>query len=488
MNDSVRTRFAPSPTGSLHVGNARIAILNWLVARHHDGAFILRVEDTDVERNVGTAERSIIEDLRWLGLDWDEGPDEGGPVGPYRQSERLDLYRQRAEGLRAAGHAYRCFCTPAELDARRQAAIQAGKPPHYDGSCLALDDAASDDRAARGEEFTLRFHVAPGDAVRFHDAARGDITVERADIGDFVILRSDGRPTYNFAVVVDDDAMAVTHVIRGAGHLSNTPRQALLFDALGADRPVFVHVPTVLGEDRSKLSKRHGARALDEYRRAGLHPDAVVNYLSLLAWSSPSEDEVLDRERLVREIDLGRVRTADVVFDEDKLRWLSGKHIEAMPLDDLVRAVEPYLDPRAPVQDRDALRIAVDAVRSHITAFGDIRGLLTPFRPGLDDDGRRDRDRMASDPANRRVLETARQVFEGTGPWTPDAIKGVLQAVGDAADARGAALYVPVRVAVTGQPHGPPLHAVLAVQGRDAVLAALDAALSRESADGEDTV
>lgn len=488
MSATVRTRFAPSPTGSLHVGNARIAVLNWLVARHGDGTFILRIEDTDVDRNVGSAERSIAEDLRWLGLDWDEGPDRDGPYGPYRQSERLDLYRERAEELRAAGHAYRCFCTQEELDARRQAAIQAGKPPHYDGTCRALDTVASDRKAAAGHDFALRFHVAPGDAVTFHDAARGDITVERADIGDFVILRSDGRPTYNFAVVVDDDAMRVSHVIRGAGHLSNTPRQALLFDALGVDRPIFVHVPTVLGADRSKLSKRHGARALDEYRRAGFHPDAVVNYLSLLAWSSASEDEVLDRERLVREIDLERMRTSDVVFDEDKLRWLSGKHIEGMSLDELVRAIRPYLDPRSSIQDAADLSTAVDAVRSHITAFGDIRDLLTPFQPGLDADGRQELERMAADAANRRVLEAARDAFQQLDPWTASAIKEALRGAGETAGARGAALYVPVRVAVTGTAHGPPLHAVLAVQGRDAVLDALDAALAATGSTGGDTV
>ncbi len=344
----IRTRFAPSPTGSLHVGNARIAVLNWLVARQAGGRFVLRIEDTDVERNVPGAEAEIMRDLLWLGLDWDEGPrpdgSETGDFGPYRQSERAALYHRAADRLLADGAAYPCYCTPEELEARRDARLAAGGDAHYDRRCRDLDADARARLEAEGRQPALRFRVPDrsGDVI-VHDVVRGDVAVSTADVGDFVIVRSDGRPTYNFAVVVDDASMEITHVIRGAGHLSNTPRQVLLFEALGHDVPVFAHVPTVLGPDRQKLSKRHGARPLADYRREGYHPDAMVNYLSLLSWSSPSGDEVLDRRRLIDEISLDRIRPVDPVFDPAKLRWLSARHIEAMPLDALVAAVEPYV-------------------------------------------------------------------------------------------------------------------------------------------------
>lgn len=465
MTATVRTRFAPSPTGSLHVGNARIAILNWLVARHHGGAFILRIEDTDAERNVAHAERSIMEDMRWLGLEWDEGPDVGGPAGPYRQSERLEGYREQAARLLDAGHAYRCFCAPGELEARRQAALARGAPPSYNGTCRRLAPEEARARVDSGEAHAVRFRVESGGPVHVEDATRGRVSVDRDDIGDFVLLRSDGMPTYNFAVAVDDAGMGVTHVIRGAGHLSNTPRQALLYDALGEQRPVFVHVPTVLGPDRTKLSKRHGARPLAEYRRHGLHPDAVLNYLSLLAWSSPSGDEVLDRERLVREVTLDRIRAADVVFDEDKLHWLSARHIEAMPLETLVVAVKPHLDHRAARLQEEAVATAVEAVRSHLSAFGDITEHLQAFLPGSETVG---------DPEAIGVLRAVREELHGLDRWTAEAIKEALGRAGRATGARGAGLYVPVRLAVTGTEHGPPLAAVLAVRGREDVLATVD--------------
>ena len=293
----VRTRFAPSPTGELHAGNVRIAVLNWLVARHHHGDFILRIEDTDADRTVAEAEARIMEDLRWLGLDWDEGPDIGGPHAPYRQSERLDRYDQRARELLDAGAAYRCFCTPEALQQAREAARAAGRSPRYPGTCRALSEEEAARRAGT-EEHTLRLRTPDEGEVAVDDVIRGRVTFDASEIGDFVIRRSDGLPTYNFAVVVDDAAMAVSHVIRGAGHLSNTPHQLLVYRALGEPSPTFAHAPTVLGPEGGKLSKRTGARPLRTLREEGLHPDGVVNYLSLLGWSSPSEDEVLTRARL----------------------------------------------------------------------------------------------------------------------------------------------------------------------------------------------
>ncbi len=479
---SFRVRFAPSPTGSLHVGNARIAVLNWLLARHHGGTFVLRIEDTDVDRNLEDSESGILQDLAWLGMDPDEGPRADGSTpgayGPYRQSERLPHYRAQAERLLAEGKAFHCYCTPDELQERREQAMARGEKPHYDGTCLHLTSQQKAAFQREGRTPTIRFHVPEGEPVEIQDAVRGTVRVDRDDIGDFILLRSDGLPTYNFAVVVDDAAMAISHVIRGAGHLSNTPRQALLFDALRFQRPAFAHVPTVLGPDRQKLSKRHGARPLSAYRSEGYHPDAVVNYLSLLSWSSPSGDEVLDRERLVREISLDRIGTADVVFDPDKLRWLSAKHIDAMGPDALMAAVRPYIDRgRYPVRE-EGLPTILQAVRSHLAAFSDIDGLLAPFVPGLDADARARRDAGLAVPGARDVVEAARHTFAATDTWDESAVQAAIRQAGTDAGVKGKALYIPLRLALTGDEHGPPLAAIMQALGPTATQAMLDDALA----------
>ncbi len=281
----IRLRFAPSPTGHLHVGNARTALFNWLLARGSGGVFLLRIEDTDSERSTAQSEASILEDLRWLGLDWDEGPDVGGPCGPYRQSERQSLYRAHLEHLLERGLAYRCFCSPEQLDAERKAALAAGQPARYSGRCRSLQAAEIDRRLAAGERAAMRFAVPDGRDVVFEDAVRGAVRFSTDVIGDPVIVRSDGTPAYNFAVVVDDALMKVTHVIRGEDHVSNTPRQILLYEALGYAPPTFAHLALVMGPDHSPLSKRHGATSVAEFRAKGYLPEALVNYLALVGWS-----------------------------------------------------------------------------------------------------------------------------------------------------------------------------------------------------------
>jgi glutamyl-tRNA synthetase len=479
----VRTRFAPSPTGSLHVGNARVAVLNWLFARKHGGQFILRIEDTDVERNVPGAEAEIIEDLLWLGLEWDEGPGvdgpEGeGPVGPYRQSQRGPLYRDRAARLLETGAAFRCFCTAEDLEAKRQAALARGETPRYDGTCRRLSAADVARLEREGREAAIRFRVPESGTVVVEDAVRGRVRFDAATLGDFVIIRTDGQPTYNFAVVVDDIHMRITHVIRGVGHLSNTPRQVLLYAALGEKPPVFAHVPTVLGPDRQKLSKRHGARALAEYRREGYHPDALINYLSLLGWSSPSGDEFLTRERLINEISLERIGQADVVFDPEKLRWLSARHIDRLPLPELVEAVSPFVDrERFPLGD-DVLPAAIAAVRTHLSTYSEINDHLAPFVSPLDDAGRAARDAAMRDADARRVVEAARQELEAVEPWEEDRVGEAVRAAGRRAGVAGRRLYEPIRLALIGRPHGPPLAATAFVLGRAATLARLEEALA----------
>ncbi len=321
---SVRVRFAPSPTGWLHVGGARTALFNWLYARQHGGVFVLRIEDTDAARSTDASERGVLEDLQWLGLDADEGPGVGGAYGPYRQSERLALYREHAEAMIAAGQAYPCFCSDDSLESRRRSALAAGKPPHYDGRCRAIPPTDAAARRSAGEACSIRFTV-PASEWTVRDLVRGDVTFPADIVGDFVILRSSGLPTYNFACVVDDHLMQITHVLRAEEHLANTPRQLMLFAARGWTPPQFAHVALILNRDRTKMSKRDGeaAVAVGDWRRAGFVPEALLGYLALLGFHPGDDRELLTREELLEAFTLDRLGSSGSVFDPDKLRWVN---------------------------------------------------------------------------------------------------------------------------------------------------------------------
>ena len=338
----MRVRFAPSPTGQLHVGNARTALFNWLLAHGKDGTFILRIEDTDIERSTRESEVGILEDLRWLGLHWDEGPDVGGAHGPYRQSERLHLYASYANELLAGAHAYYCFCSAATLESDRQKDLAAGRPPKYRGTCrnLRMDDVRA--RIETGERPVIRFKVPEQVEVRFQDLVRGEVTFNSEVIGDPVIVRSDGRPAYNFAVVVDDALMEVTHVVRGEDHISNTPRQLLLYEALGFAPPAFAHLSMVLGPDHAPLSKRHGATSVGEFRAKGYLPEALVNYLALIGWSPGGGDELLPIDELARRFSLEHVGHSAGVFDEEKLAWVNRRYLKAADPRRLAELSVPY--------------------------------------------------------------------------------------------------------------------------------------------------
>src|SRR3954470_5621232 len=330
----MRVRFAPSPTGHLHVGNARTALFNWLLAHGKDGTFILRIEDTDIERSTKESEAGILEDLRWLGLDWEEGPDVGGMHGPYRQSERLHLYASYANELLSGGNAYYCFCSPAKLDEDRKADLAAGRPPKYRGTCRTLspDDARA--RIEAGERPVIRFSVPASGDVAFRDLVRGEVTFSNDVISDPVLVRSDGRPAYNFAVVVDDALMEITHVIRGEDHISNTPRQVLLYQSLGFTPPEFAHLSLVMGPDHTPLSKRHGATSVAEFRERGYLPEALMNYLALIGWSprsdgGSSEDaELMPLDELARRFALEDVGHSAGVFDPEKLWWMNRHYMK----------------------------------------------------------------------------------------------------------------------------------------------------------------
>jgi glutamyl-tRNA synthetase len=470
---TVRTRFAPSPTGRLHLGNVRTAAFNWLFTRRHGGAFVVRVEDTDVERNVEGGEKDILTDLRWLGLDWDEGPDVGGPHGPYRQSERGPVYDRIATRLLEAGRAYRCYCTEAELQARALEGKEGREVVRYDGRCRGLTD---DERAAleaEGRTHVLRFAVPDGLAnTEIKDEVFGPISFPADDIDDFVIQRADGRATYNFAVVADDLEMEITHVIRGVGHLSNTPKQALLYDALDAPRPVFAHLPTVLGDDGRKLSKRTGATPVADLRAQGYPPDGVLNYLSLLGWSHPAEEEVLSRDELVAAMGLERIGKSDTQLDPEKLRWICQQHLAGEGLEELTAHVMPYLDAgRFPgaLADPEA---TVDALRTRLSTYGDINEHLPLLFPPSSPEIEEIRAELGADEEATTVLSALADRLEALSAtdWNPETLGRTVREAGADVGARGRALFHPVRKALVGAEHGPDLGKVLAALGREETL------------------
>ncbi|HEX2091565.1 MAG TPA: glutamate--tRNA ligase [Longimicrobiaceae bacterium] len=457
----IRTRFAPSPTGHLHVGGARTAILNWLLARRHGGAFVLRIEDTDRERNVPGAEAALLDDLRWLGLDWDEGPDVGGPHAPYRQSERWRFYQEYQRKLLHGGHAYWCTCPPVE-----QAASMEGR--------RRCPCARREPSGAAPSGAALRFRVPAIDTVAVDDLIRGRVEFPAGDIEDFVLVRSDGLPTYNFAAAVDDAEMRITHVVRGADHLNNTPKQVLIYQALGRELPRFAHIPLILGPDRQKLSKRHGATSVAEHRRQGFLPGALFNYLSLLSWSSPSGEEFLPRERLVAEMELDRVGSSDAVFDRDKLRWLSSRYIQEMPAEELARALAPFIDrERFPVTG-DALPTVAAALRERISTLAEANSQLDHFFPPVDGERVEARARALADPEARRVLAAVRARLAALAEWEEGTVNAAIREAGRSVGAKGRALFLPVRLALTGEEHGPELPRIAGVLGRERTLALLD--------------
>ena len=342
----MRLRFAPSPTGQLHVGNARTALFNWLLARGAGGTFVLRIEDTDFERSTTQSESAILEDLRWMGLEWSEGIEAGGDCGPYRQSERLHIYRAHVVELMSLGHAYQCFCSAEQLEADRKAALEAGRPPQYVGRCRDITRDQARRRIENGERAVIRFRVPANREVVFNDIVRGEVRFSTEVIGDPVLVRSDGIPAYNYAVVIDDALMAITHVIRGEDHISNTPRQILLYEAFGWTPPPFAHVSLVMGPDHSPLSKRHGATSVAEFRARGYLPEALTNYLALIGWSPGEGEELLPLQELAARFRLEDVGHSAGVFDIEKLAWVNRHYLKAAAPDRLARLAVPYCSRR----------------------------------------------------------------------------------------------------------------------------------------------
>jgi nondiscriminating glutamyl-tRNA synthetase len=460
----VRVRFAPSPTGQLHVGNARTALFNWLFARQAGGVMVLRIEDTDVARSEARFEEQLLDDLKWLGIDWDEGPDVGGPHAPYRQSNRLELYREHAERLVKEGKAYLCFCSQEELERDRERALQHQQPPIYSGKCRALDPEESQRRRANGEGAAIRLRI-PEHPIRFHDIVHGPVEFSSDVVSDPVILRSTGIPVYNYVVVVDDALMDITHVIRGDDHLSNTPKQVALYEALGWPVPEFAHLSTILGSDRERLSKRHGATSIANFREMGVLPEALVNYLALLGWAPPGGTrEIFSPEELIKQFSLQRVTPSPAVFDMEKLYWLNRHYIKQGPPERIEKLVEPFFVRAGTLPENPDERTR--------TWFSKVVALLQPSVDKLDQLPERaalifryDAEAAVNSPDNAEVLASpktadvlsafAPQVEGDPAAMTPERFKAAMNEVKAKTGAKGKELFHPVRIALTGSHSGP---------------------------------
>lgn len=483
----VRVRFAPSPTGPLHIGGARSALFNWLFARRFGGTMIVRIEDTDLERSTREYEELILESLRWLGIDWDEGIGAGGPNGPYRQKERLHIYYPYVEKLLETGQAYHCYCTEEELEAERQELSGRGETPRYLGKCRNLSVKDKDELCSLGRKPVVRFRVPEGRLIVVDDLVRGRVEFESDGIGDYIIVKSDGIPVYNFAVVMDDVLMGITHILRGEEHLSNTPRQILLYEALGFPLPAFAHISLILGEDRSKMSKRHGATSVVQYREQGYLPAALVNFLALLGWSPEGEEEIFSLDELTRLFSLERVSKSPAVFNFEKLKWMNSYYIRQLPLDELTRLSLPHLAgaglfEEKPSRERFAwLKEAMATAQEKLEYIAQAPDLLRIFfgeEVFLDENDEEAKQVLALE-TSAAVMAAFRERALAYDSWDGETVRGILKDIGKSLDVKGKALFMTVRAAVSGQSHGPDLSVLLTLLGPQLVAKRLNSTLSK---------
>ena len=474
--EDIRVRFAPSPTGPLHIGGARSALFNYLLARKTGGQFVVRIEDTDLERSSKESEVNIFQSLNWLGLEADESVEAGGEYGPYRQTERLDIYKKYADQLLAEGKAYYCFCTEEEIEAERAAQMESGAMPMYSGKCRNLTEEQKQELMAQGRKPVIRLRVPSGEKFVVDDAVRGVVTFESDGVGDFVIVKSDGIPTYNFAVVIDDYLMKISHVIRAEEHLSNTPRQIAVYRALGWEVPKFAHISLILGEDHKKMSKRHGATSVTQYEQMGFLPEAVFNFLALLGWSAGDEDEIMTKEQIIERFDLNAVSKSPAVFDIEKLKWLNGHYIRQTSIERLVELAIPYLQREGylPTEVTDVEKqwttLIVTALQEKIHTINDIGEFMHLF-VGEDvsiPDDEEAREIMA-DPDTPVVIAAFQQKLAELEEWNADDVKKIFKTISKETGLKGKKVFMPIRIAVTGQMHGPDLHYIIPVLGRELV-------------------
>ncbi len=470
---SVRCRFAPAPSGSIHVGNARSALFSWLYARHHDGVFVLRGEDTDASRVTEEAYRGVLEDLRWLGLEWEEGPDVGGPHGPYRQSERLGIYREMTDRLLEAGHAYRCWCTAEELDERRKAALARGEAPGYDGRCRDRPDEEVAAFEAAGRPFAIRFHM-PERGWMVEDLVKGEVRWAPGDLRDFVIVRSDGSPVFLLAVAVDDMLMEVTHVVRGDDLLASAPRNAAVIEALGGTVPAYAHLPQVLGPDAKPLSKRHGDTSVAAFRERGFLPEAMVNYLALLGWAKDDHTTFLSRDELVEAFDLANVSHNPAVFDVQKLEWMNNHTIQTLDEEELAARCVHFLTEAGLSVDPALLRRAIPIVRERMKTLAEAPALLRFLFTDDITPNEKAADLIAKAPEG--YLKDTAVVLDALERWDAEEIQTTLDGLASSAGMSRTKGWQPVRAAVTGSNVSPPLPESLELLGKQRTVARVRAA------------
>ena len=480
LETSVRVRFAPSPTGYPHLGNIRTALFNWLFARHHKAKFILRIEDTDVARKVEGAVEMILDSLRWLGLDWDEGP--------YFQSQRLHIYHEVADRLLEEGHAYLCYCSPERLEAMRQEQIKRKQPPKYDGHCRYLTPEGKAQMEAKGITPVIRFKTPLEGEITFHDLIHGPVTFKNATLDDFILIKSDSYPTYHLANVVDDHLMTISHVLRADEWLSSTSRHILLYQALNWQPPQFAHLPMILGPDRAKLSKRHGATNIDEYQRQGYLPTALINFLALLGWSLDDKTELLSQEELIKHFSLERIGKTAAIFNKDKLEWMNGVYLRQLSLEEFAKFAIPFLDRDLPDSvkrplDSDYIRQFMPLIQERARTLAEVPQLADFFfLEELQYDTNLLLSKHMDAKSAAQAIETALQKLEALGTWNAISLEDVLRPLAAELGLSAGQFFGLLRVAITGRTAAPPLFQTMAILGREGCFKRLSTALQRLSA------
>lgn len=481
MTNEVRVRYAPSPTGQLHIGNARTALFNYLFAKHYDGKFIIRTEDTDEKRNVEGGEESQLRYLKWLGIEWDEGPDIGGEYGPYRQTERLDIYKKYVDELLERGLAYKCYMTEEELEEEREAQRARGEVPKYSGKHRNLTEEQIAAFEQEGRKPSIRFRVPDDKIYTFNDIVRGEITFESSDFGDWVIVKKNGIPTYNFAVAVDDHLMNITHVLRGEEHISNTPKQMMIYEAFGWEQPKFGHMTLILNENRKKLSKRdeHIVQFIEQYRNLGYLPEAMFNFISLLGWSPGGEEEIFDKETLIKIFDPDRLSISAAIFDQKKLQWMNNEYIKNSELDTVIDLAMPHLIAAGKLPEnmdedkREWAEKVIALYREQLRYGQEIVELTELFftEEIVYDEAAMN---VLKEEQVPEVLQTFRSKLDQLELFTAEEIQAQMKATQKETGHRGKKLFMPIRVATTGKTHGPELPLAIELLGKDVVLTRLD--------------
>ena len=482
----IRVRFAPSPTGYLHIGGARTALFNWLYARHYNGTFILRIEDTDQVRSTEEAVNVILEGMKWLGLDWDEGPGKGGEYGPYYQMKRLPIYREYTEKLLKDKKAYRCYCTKEELVKSREKQVRENESLKYNGHCFNLSEDEKKRYEAEGRKPVIRLKI-PAKEIAFDDRLRGEVTFDGGLLSDFVIMKSDGIPTYNYAVVIDDALMKITDVMRGDDHISNTPKQIVIYEALGFDVPKFAHIPMIMGQDHTRLSKRHGATSVMEYKRMGYVPEAVVNYITHLGWSSGDEKEIFTKEELIKEFSLDKISKHAAVFSMEKLNWFNSEYLKNSSIDSLTKMLLPFLKEANYIENEESLSLAKNDYIKEVVKL--MQGRIKNFSQFIDYADYYFVDKIDIEPQafdsvlNKNgvpgILQALQEKLSLLEHWDEESIENAAREVASSLQIKGGQIIHPTRVALSGKKVGPGLFELMVVLGQDKTLERLQEAIEK---------